>query len=261
MNKIIGNIYHTDDYDQFIRLEGNRPVLAQRITRIARSIKENGYILNPIVVNEKMQVIDGQGRLEALRKLSLPVDYVIAEGAGLVECVALNSSTTKWTVDDYITSYCELGNENYIRFRALLNEFKQLGPIVKYCLISGSSDGNKEAIKNGKVIVDEKIEVEAREDLQFATKFVDAFAQVSGKPYQWFYSVVFARKCGAKEGRLIKKMNEEKLYPTNTIQETLNQVSDIYNKGLSGDDRFYLFMLYQQTMTEKYGWYKKKWGK
>lgn len=40
----------------------------------------------------------------------------------------------------------------------------------------------------------------------------------------------------------------------------MNQVSDIYNKYLN-DDRIYLYMLYQETMTEKYGWYKNKWGK
>lgn len=260
MDKIRGNVFQTSDYDKFVRLEGNRPVLAQRITKIEKSIRDNGYILNPIVVNEKMQVIDGQGRLEALKRLSLPVDYVVADGAGLTECVALNSSSTKWGIEDFINSYCELGNENYIRFRTLINEFPELGAQIKYALISGSADGNKSAIKNGNVIVDEKTEKEAREDLKFALNFKDIFGQISGKPYFWYYSVVFARKCRAKESRLIERMKNSKLYPANTIQETMNQVSDIYNKYLN-DDRIYLYMLYQETMTEKYGWYKNKWGK
>ena len=85
MDKITGNVYQTRDYSKFMRLEGNREVVSKRVVKITKSIQQNGYILNPIVVNEKMQVIDGQGRLEALKGLKMPIDYVIAEGAGLNE--------------------------------------------------------------------------------------------------------------------------------------------------------------------------------
>ena len=64
-------IFRTNKYEIFKQLKGNREVSPKRISKIINSIKEVGYIINPIIVNEKMEVIDGQGRLEALRILKI----------------------------------------------------------------------------------------------------------------------------------------------------------------------------------------------
>ena len=60
-------IYCTKNYEIFKRLYGNREVLAQRKRTIKNSILEIGYISNPIVVNENMEIIDAQGRFESLK--------------------------------------------------------------------------------------------------------------------------------------------------------------------------------------------------
>ena len=36
-----------------------------------------GFIKNPIVVNEKMEIIDGQGRFEVCKEKGLPIYYNI----------------------------------------------------------------------------------------------------------------------------------------------------------------------------------------
>ena len=61
----------TKNYEMFQKLEGNRPVLERRINKIIASINNVGYITSPIIVNDKYEVIDGQGRLEALKQLKL----------------------------------------------------------------------------------------------------------------------------------------------------------------------------------------------
>ena len=76
-------IYRTTNYGMFRRLLGNRDVTEARISKIVNRIEENGYIESPIAINEKYEVIDGQGRLEALKRLKMPVDYYVVEGAGL----------------------------------------------------------------------------------------------------------------------------------------------------------------------------------
>lgn len=48
-------IYATEDYSQFKFLVGNRDVTIRRKNRIKESIRNFGYILNPIVVNENME--------------------------------------------------------------------------------------------------------------------------------------------------------------------------------------------------------------
>lgn len=259
MDKITGNVYQTRDYSKFMRLEGNREVVSKRVVKITKSIQQNGYILNPIVVNEKMQVIDGQGRLEALKGLKMPVDYVIAEGAGLNECVALNSSTTQWRLEDFITSYCEQGNKNYIRLKKLLEEFPKMNLSAKCAIISGCSDGHTEAIKQGKAIVTEEIEKEARNNLIFANRFAEDFKRIKGVPKFWYYGIVFARKCGASEVRLKHVIEKSTLNPAPTIRTALDEISDLYNKNYK--DKIWLYVEYQNSMTDKYGWYQNKWGK
>lgn len=65
-------VYVTDKYSIFRRLSGNRDVKEARVKKIMRSIEKVGYIPNPIIVNENMEVVDGQGRLEAVKRLGLP---------------------------------------------------------------------------------------------------------------------------------------------------------------------------------------------
>ena len=57
---LYGYIYVSHDYDKFTRVKGNRNPKSAK--KIIESINNVGYILNPILVNEKFEVIDGQNR-------------------------------------------------------------------------------------------------------------------------------------------------------------------------------------------------------
>ena len=117
------NVYITKDYSIFKRLVGNRDIPESRISKIVESIQTIGWVHNPIIVNEKMEVIDGQGRLTALQRLGMPVEYIIAEGAGNKECVYMNMNMVNWKLPDFIKSYAEQGNANYQRLLALMEKY------------------------------------------------------------------------------------------------------------------------------------------
>ena len=70
-----------------------------------------------------MEVIDGQGRLTALQRLGMPVEYIIAEGAGNKECIYMNMNMVNWKLPDFIKSYAEQGNANYQRLLALMEKY------------------------------------------------------------------------------------------------------------------------------------------
>lgn len=119
-------IYETKDYDAFKQMLGNRDAKSE--TKIVNSIKKVGYVLNPIIVNEKLEIIDGQNRLGALKSLNLPVYYVVQEGLDVTACRNLNIGQTNWTTEDYIYSYADEGNQSYRRLASLMMEFqKQFG--------------------------------------------------------------------------------------------------------------------------------------
>lgn len=66
--------YRTDNYAKFKRLDGNRGVQLMRVKKVMDSVKANGYIYSPLIVNERYEVVDGQARLEAFKQLGIPVD-------------------------------------------------------------------------------------------------------------------------------------------------------------------------------------------
>ena len=116
-------VYTTKDYSIFKRLVGNRDIPETRISKIVESIQTIGWVHNPIIVNENMEVIDGQGRLTALQRLKMPVEYIIAEGAGNKECIYMNMNMVNWKLPDFIKSYAEQGNENYQRLLTLMEKY------------------------------------------------------------------------------------------------------------------------------------------
>ena len=116
-------VYTTKDYSIFKRLVGNRDIPETRISKIVESIQTIGWVHNPIIVNENMEVIDGQGRLTALQRLKMPVEYIIAEGAGNKECIYMNMNMVNWKLPDFIKSYAEQGNENYQRLLSLMEKY------------------------------------------------------------------------------------------------------------------------------------------
>lgn len=112
----IGMIYSTKKYDLFNNLDFNRDVTENRYKKLAASFSEK-EILNPIVVNENLEIIDGQGRFEVLRTMERPIKFIIAEGADIKDCRRMNLYNTNWKKDDFVGSYARAGNVNYINLK------------------------------------------------------------------------------------------------------------------------------------------------
>ncbi len=112
-------VYRTYDYDKFKKMKGNRKVEEKRVNTIIESVHSIGRLPTPIVVNENMEVVEGQGRLEAFRRLGLPIEYIIQIGATVNDCRVINQANTPWGEEDYIDSQIESDNINYIRAKAL----------------------------------------------------------------------------------------------------------------------------------------------
>ena len=83
----VKRIEETVDYDKFSLIEGNRPFNKGLLLTLEESIVEEGNYLadNPIIVNERLEIIDGQHRWNIAKKLHLPLYYIISNGLGLRE--------------------------------------------------------------------------------------------------------------------------------------------------------------------------------
>ena len=118
----IADVFLEDDLTRFKTLKGNRSVEESRVKKIMKSIEDITMIDAPIIVNEKMEVIDGQGRLEACKRLGIPVPYLMIKGLGVRHCRAMNINQTNWTLTDYIKSHADGGSEDYKRLLDFMND-------------------------------------------------------------------------------------------------------------------------------------------
>jgi hypothetical protein len=142
MEKKVPKVLITSNYGKFKRLDGNRKLTQARAKKIKKSIQEVGYIPSPIITNEKYEVIDGQGRLQALQELELPVYYIVIPGIGIEECIAMNVNTSNWSVMDYIESHAETGNISYVYLLNLMKAHgKKLNQRVILSLSANKFDG------------------------------------------------------------------------------------------------------------------------
>lgn len=109
----------TNNYNMFKLTEYNRNVDLQHVQQLVNELKAGHKFLQPIVVNEKMEIIDGQHRLKAMEELKRPVEYIVRPGTGKADVISMNNTQKSWNPIAWIQSYANAGNRDY---QALLQE-------------------------------------------------------------------------------------------------------------------------------------------
>lgn len=247
-------VYRTYDYGMFKKLEGNREVQDSRKKKIIKSINSVGYVMSPLIVNEKMEIVDGQGRFEALQELGLPIDYIIAPNSGIDECRAMNLNQTNWKISDYIKSYADMGNENYVRFMKLMDAYKEFGVVTIITALTGKSfvGASSEYIKSGNLICDERDYANAIDNLDFLRPYSPIGKQVKGRREFFYSALIFCHHHqDIDDSRLYKKISESygRMGGMVSVETSLDEISKIYNERKRGD-KVYLQTDYKRAMDE-----------
>ncbi len=268
--KIFGNgkkmpvLQRTTDYSIFRRMEGNREVTAQRAGVIKQSIEKIGLIPSPLIVNEFMEIIDGQGRFEAIKQLELPVFYIVVPGLGLQDCVSMNVNSTPWKTIDYIRSYAETGNDNYVRLVKLIDSYVPNLPFsVVICAATGLMTGASSSVKLGELNLPEEHYKSIDEMLSYVSRFTSILKQY-GKSNQSpvLNALCFCYQCEAVDNERMFHAFESyahKLNGSSKIVEVLDSVTEIYNFGRK-KNKVYIKTKYLEYLDGKYPWYAEKWG-
>ena len=233
----VGVVYQTTDYGMFAGLVGNRDVMRSRVERIKKSIKENGWITNPIVVNELYEVIDGQGRLMALKELKMPVQYVISKGAGLKECVELNIAQTNWKPVDYAKSYADAGNENYKRLMSLCELYKTISfqCITWIAANMATSTHGIRRTQDGKYKLSKKAFERCKPGLSFISEHHDSIKKLTGASIVIKTSLAWiVNNTEADQKRLAEVIQKRytQIDPAFSPDQFIENLSKLYNKQL-----------------------------
>ena len=255
-------VNETTDYSRFKRLEGNRDVSEARIKKIMGSIRKVGYVMSPIIVNEQYQVIDGQGRLEALKRLGLPVHYIVVPNIGIDECIAMNMNQSNWTLIDYITSHAETGNVSYIYLLNLIKTYsKQISLKVILYVVTGRIDNTTSAVKDGNVVCTTDGYERAQRVLSWLSGLTEIFKRVGGHTEYYYDALAFCYDDPEIDNdRMTEKLIQlqANLIPVTTMLQAFEQIEDIYNNRTR--KKVYIKTNYRKAMDNKYSWYNSRYG-
>jgi len=105
-------VYVTEDYSRFKVLDANRAILPLHVKKLAASLlKKNLLKYRPILVNEKMQVLDGQHTLQGAMLAKERVWYVIAVGMELQDIYLIQTTRKDWVLANHFHFWAALGND------------------------------------------------------------------------------------------------------------------------------------------------------
>lgn len=243
------DVKETKNYGMFKRLEGNRDVKC--VKKIMDSIEKVGYIPNPIIVNEKMEIIDGQNRLEALKTLNLPIYYIIHKGIGIEEARSLNLGRTNWKPLDYVRSYAEEGRKSYKLIMQLIEDY----PSFKFQEIVGIATNNiitsgwiLKKVEEGTLELTDKEFLDAKKKLDIMSEMSDALNRIVGTRRLYITAIAWCFNIkGVNKSRLAKVITEKYplLRPVCETDMFLKDLSDIYNKGLEKSKQMFFDFEYK----------------
>lgn len=241
-------IYETTDYKIFKKSTGNRLVKKRMVERLVNSITHNNLLhANPVIVNKSMEVIDGQHRVQAAKDMARPVFYVVVEDADIETVRLLNANAKAWLPADFVNSYADLGNKDYITLRTLMNDYEMaVSTILPLFYPSLRHSEQLDHVRGGTF---------KATNLELATTILNMvvkwgkYAEKNVYKDRSFVTAVF--KMAGMGDRFDVDRMDTKLREThqgqpiilrgNTVQDYLRQLEEIYNHGLHNENRVRFF--------------------
>ena len=141
-------IKKTKNYELFKIHRANRQINKNHVKSIKKSMQKK-FLISPIIVNEKLEIIDGQHRLIASKDLGLPVYYFINNNYSINEMQRLNAINKNWIPIDYLNTGVELNNQNYIDYKRFKKKYGFSHDINLTLLTDNSTNNNLHKFKEG----------------------------------------------------------------------------------------------------------------
>lgn len=264
-DKTVGSFYESKNYEKFKQMT-NRTVSQSHIAKIARNMKNTGWLGAPIVVNDKFQIVDGQHRYYAAIMANIPVRYIFDRKDYTPEMIAeMNSIQKKWSNIDYLTMQCNSGNENYIRYKALYDEFVPKRYVKNNVILSAISRNlttgvSQNCLRNGTLQLSEEHFLEVREELHYLERCYKLLDDIGKSQHRTFgrndyfgVAILFMLDNGADPDILYHAL-ESRLVdytPATTVEQALKQLENIYNYRKQSSKKLYFMSLYEQYRCMK----------
>lgn len=163
----------TKKYTDFKRITGNRMLNLKHLAKLKDSMKQHDLMI-PIIVNEKMEVIDGQHRLQARVELGIFVYYVVINGLSIADTQKANANNKNWNFYDFLNFFVEQNYHSYNVLKKFIDKYK-FNAWESLSLL-GDSGFNMREFYNGEFYI---------KDLDFASASAEKICQIE-KYYKGF---------------------------------------------------------------------------
>ena len=249
-DQVVNTVLKTTDYKMFGYFEGNREINEAHVRNLMESFTEKQLPV-PIVVDELYRTGDGQNRLEACKRLGIPVYYIIIPGLTLKDVKRLNSNTKSWSWKQHMDSFCDLGYEDYITYKEFFNSYElNHTECMQLCLGHTSlrkgkrkgqktmakafNDGQFKIVQHGKAIEQANMITEVKPYFDDFTHhhFVRALIHLFNKKQDVFNHSVFINKLAKRNPKLVHQGNRN---------DYLRNIEEIYNHGARNKVRLFTY--------------------
>jgi hypothetical protein len=232
-----GTVQKTTNYGLFNYIDSNRTISKPHVQHLIDSFEKNPTLVQtrPILVNENMEVIDGQHRLQACQTLHLPVYYMVAQGTDIESAQLMNALQKGWGIMDYARSYAMSGKQDYKRFLQLHEEY----PIAVSLLIRFSDSGRKNRLgvrfKRGEYTLREDMNV-VEAQLQMLEDFSECLP--FWRDYNFGMAVYqIINIPNYNHEHMIARLTDRPIKRQASLTDYLRELETAYNNYLSAEKR------------------------
>lgn len=253
----MNEIYETADYSIFKKLKGNRQKNPKFVTKIKESMQKNGWVGAPILVNSKMEIVDGQHRLEAAKEAGIPVRYINIGDKSIDIVCDLNTTSHVWKMDDYLNRYVEMGNENYIKFAKLCKTYNVNISTTWRALNHSLCNRGMTQFKEGKCVITEDEYTRAAYKLSKFAKLKETFKamKISGQgsvvDVAIFFIVENYPEAVIDNVDIAMQNIVKERVSTIDTQTLMNCLENVYNRKKREENRVYFGEDYKHSSNGK----------
>jgi hypothetical protein len=195
-------IKETKEYEKFRFTKLNRKIDMQKVQRFTVECSKKPHLMEmcPILVNSKMEIIDGQHRFLACKQCALPIYYIQSEIIDYEDIIILNKDQKSWSLEDYISHHASRPNIHFIKLLEFSREFGL--SISLSCVFLGFNRRNLiGSIKTGSLIYPEN-DTAAREKVRMTVDLIASFASNEAMRKRAIFSYSFYESIAHLESNL-----------------------------------------------------------
>ena len=242
-------VYSTTNLNIFKFMDdGNRPIDKKHVNQLKDRLSEK-YLRTIVIVNEKMEIIDGQHRYTAIKELNegngkkglplMSIEFIICKNYGVEECCQYNGKSKNWSNKNITEGGKTLNIEEYKIYDKFIKKFN-LPHNVTVGLLSGvtTNTKNSDEFKNLKLEIKD-----VNESLDNANKIIDVVNTGiipigrSDQPVSVFGLALLdiLKVDGYDHDRMVRKCKEHveregrSLRKLTNITEPLIELEEVYN--------------------------------